>query len=56
LCAKRQREAKPTSTSSKTIEKNGKHITTRTAVAGQVGSVFWAAGIARPPNLHEYVA
>jgi len=28
-------------------------ITARTAVAGQVGSVFPAAGIALPPNLHE---
>jgi transposase len=37
-----------------TIEKDGKRITTRTAVAGQVGRVFQAAGIALPPNLHEY--
>jgi hypothetical protein len=29
-----------------TIEKDGKRITTRAAVAGQVGSVFQAAGIA----------
>jgi hypothetical protein len=36
-----------------TIEKDGKRITTRTAVAGQVGSVFQAAGTALPPNLHE---
>ena len=36
-----------------TIEKDGKRITTRTVVAGQVGSVFQAAGIALPPNLHE---
>jgi hypothetical protein len=36
-----------------TIEKDGKRITTRTAVAGQVGRVFQAAGIALPPNLHE---
>jgi transposase len=36
-----------------TIEKDGKRITTRTAVAGQVGSVFQVAGIALPPNLHE---
>jgi hypothetical protein len=35
------------------IEKDGKRITTRTAVAGQVGSVFQAAGVALPPNLHE---
>ena len=33
--------------------KDGKRITTRTAVAGQVGSVFQAAGIALPSNLHE---
>jgi Transposase DDE domain len=39
-----------------TIEKDGKCITTRTAVAGQVGSVFQAAGIALPPNLHEHTA
>ena len=39
-----------------TIEKDGKRITTRTAVAGQVGSVFQAAGIALPPNLHERAA
>jgi hypothetical protein len=39
-----------------TIEKHGKRITTRTAVAGQVGSVFQAAGIALPPNLHEHAA
>ena len=36
-----------------TIEKDGKQITTRTGVAGQVGGVFQAAGIALPPNLHE---
>jgi transposase len=39
-----------------TIEKDGKRITTRTAVAGQVGRVFQAAGIALPPNLHEHTA
>ena len=39
-----------------TIEKHGKAITARTAVAGQVGSVFQAAGIALPPNLHERAA
>ena len=33
-----------------TIEKDGKAITARTAVAGQVGSVFQAAGIALPVN------
>jgi len=37
-------------------EKDGKRITTRTAVAGQVGSVFQVAGIALPPNLHERAA
>jgi hypothetical protein len=36
-----------------TIATDGKRITTRTAVAGQVGSVFQVAGIALPPNLHE---
>ena len=39
-----------------TIEKDGKRITTRTTVAGQIGSVFQAAGIALPPNLHERAA
>jgi hypothetical protein len=39
-----------------TIEKDGKRVTTRTAVAGQVGSVFQAAAIALPPNLHEPAA
>jgi len=39
-----------------TIEKDGKRITTRTAVAGQVGRVFQAAGVALPPNLHEHTA
>jgi hypothetical protein len=39
-----------------TIEKDGKRIITRTAVAGQVGSVFQAAGIALPPNLREQAA
>ena len=38
------------------IDKDGKRITTRTAVVGQVGSVFQAAGIALPPNLHERAA
>jgi Transposase DDE domain len=36
-----------------TIDKDGKRITTRTGVTGQVGTVFQAAGIALPPNLHE---
>jgi hypothetical protein len=39
-----------------TIEKDGKRIATRTAVAGQVGHVFQAAGIALPPNLRERTA
>jgi hypothetical protein len=39
-----------------TLAKDGKRITTRTAVAGQVGSVFQAAGIALSPNLHERTA
>jgi hypothetical protein len=39
-----------------TIEKDGKRITTRTAVAGQVGRVFQAAGVGLPPNLHERTA
>jgi transposase len=39
-----------------TVEKDGKAITARTAVAGQVGSVFQAAGVALPPNLHERAA
>ena len=39
-----------------TIEKDGKRITSRTAVACQVGSVFQAAGVALPPNLHERAA
>jgi transposase len=33
-----------------TIEKDGKRITTRTPVAGQVGHVFKAVGVALPPN------
>jgi hypothetical protein len=36
-----------------TIEKDGKRITTRTALAGQIGSVFQAAGVVLPPNLRE---
>ena len=39
-----------------TIEKDDKRITTRTAVTGQVGSVFQAAGVALPPNRHEQAA
>jgi transposase len=36
-----------------TVEKDGKRITTRTKVAGQVGRVFQAAGVALTPNLRE---
>ncbi|WP_336953280.1 IS1634 family transposase [Sphingobium aromaticivastans] len=36
-----------------TIEKDGKVITTRTHVTGQVGNVFKAAGVALPHNLNE---
>ena len=39
-----------------TIEKDGKRITTRTAVAGQVGRVFQAAGVALTPNMREHAA
>jgi hypothetical protein len=39
-----------------TIEKDGKRITTRTPVAGQVGRVFQAAGVALPPNMREHAA
>jgi transposase len=39
-----------------TIEKDGKRITTRTAVTGQVGRVFQAAGVALPSNLREVAA
>jgi transposase len=39
-----------------TIEKDGKRITTRTSVEGQIGSVFKAAGVALPSNLHEHAA
>ena len=39
-----------------TIEKDGKRITTRTHVEGQVGKVFRAAGIALPPNAREHLA
>lgn len=39
-----------------TIEKDGKIIATRTHVAGQVGNVFKAAGIALPHNLDERLA
>jgi hypothetical protein len=36
-----------------TIEKDGKVITTRTHVSGQVGNVFKAAGIALPANFRD---
>ncbi|RWA78092.1 MAG: IS1634 family transposase [Mesorhizobium sp.] len=39
-----------------TIEKDGKRITTRTHVKGQVGSVFQAAGVALPQNIREQAA
>ena len=39
-----------------TIERDGKRITTRTHVEGQVGRVFQAAGIALPPNWREHSA
>ncbi|MER8427877.1 hypothetical protein [Mesorhizobium sp. M1403] len=38
------------------IEKDGKRITTRTHVKGQVGSVFQAAGVALPQNIREQAA
>ena len=39
-----------------TIDKDGKRITTRTPVAGQVGRVFQAAGVALPPNTRDHPA
>ena len=39
-----------------TIEKDGKRVTTRTYVTGQVGSAFQAAGVALPQNLREQAA
>ena len=36
-----------------TIEKDGKRVTTRTYVEGQVGRVFQAAGVGLPSNWHE---
>ena len=39
-----------------TIDQDGKRLTTRTAVTGQVGRVFQAAGIALPPNMREHAA
>ncbi len=48
ICLDRLQEA--------TIEKDGTRITTRTVVAGQVGRVFQAAGVALPPNMREHEA
>ena len=39
-----------------TIEKDGKRVTTRTPVSGQVGRVFQATGIALPPTWREHTA
>lgn len=39
-----------------TIEKDGKVITTRTHVSGQVGSVFKATGVALPHKFDEQAA
>ena len=39
-----------------TIDKDGKRITTRTPVAGQVGLVFQAARVALPPNSRDNTA
>ncbi|HET7411560.1 MAG TPA: IS1634 family transposase [Pararhizobium sp.] len=39
-----------------TVEKDGRIITTRTHVTGQVGNVFKAVGIALPHNLNEQQA
>ena len=39
-----------------TIEKDGKRITTRTPVSGQVGRIFQIAGIALPPNTRDHPA
>ena len=38
------------------IEEDGKRVTTRTHIAGQVGKVFQAVGIALPPNWCEHTA
>ena len=35
---------------------DGKRITTRTPLTGQVGHVFQAVGIALPPNTRDYLA
>ncbi|MCY4408137.1 MAG: hypothetical protein OXC15_17350 [Rhodospirillaceae bacterium] len=37
-----------------TIEKDGKSVTTRTPLSGQVGRVFQATGIALPTNWREH--
>ena len=37
-----------------TIDKDGKQITTRTSVTGQVGRVFQIAGVALPPNTRDH--
>ncbi len=39
-----------------TIEKDGKRMTTRTAVSGQVGRIFQAAGVALTPNMRDHAA
>ena len=39
-----------------TLTKDGKSITVRTPVTGQLGSIFKAAGIALPPNVQDAVA
>ncbi len=39
-----------------TIEKDGKRITGRTSVRGQVGTIFQAAGVALPANLKSEAA
>jgi hypothetical protein len=39
-----------------TIEKDGKVITTRTHVTGEVGNIFKAAGIALPANIANQAA
>ena len=39
-----------------TIEKDGKRVTTRTYVEGQLGRVFQAAGVALPSNWREHPA
>ena len=37
-----------------TIEQGGRRVVTRTAIAGQVGRVFQAVGVALPPNLRHH--